>query len=115
MTPHQVHCCLFLMVVNKDFTLLMKTEELTDSKKWQHTHHNSSTLHCQSDPEVRSISTSRHQLCLTHQLSYYTWTIKAKLHYASWFEAGSKLVDRFKAKFHYTTWFEPASNQLRTR
>ena len=43
------------------------------------------------------------------------WGIKAKFHYASWFEAGSKLVaDRFEAKFHYAIWFEPASNQLRT-
>ena len=41
--------------------------------------------------------------------------IKAKFHYASWFEAGSKLVaDRFEAKFHYAIWFEPASNQLQT-
>jgi len=41
---------------------------------------------------------------------------KAKFHYASWLEAGSKLVaDRFEAKFHYAIWFEPASNQLRTR
>ena len=41
--------------------------------------------------------------------------IKAKFHYASWFEAGSKLVaDRFEAKFRYAIWFEPASNQLRT-
>jgi len=40
---------------------------------------------------------------------------KAKFHYASWFEAGSKLVaDRFEAKFHYAIWFEPSSNQLRT-
>jgi len=64
-------------------------------------------------------------------------TLKAKFHYASWFEAGSKLVaDRYEAKFHYAIWFEagsklvadrleagqqlrtrlrPASNQLRTR
>jgi len=42
-------------------------------------------------------------------------TLKAKFHYASWFEARSKLVaDRFKAKFHYAIWFEPSSNQLRT-
>jgi len=57
--------------------------------------------------------------------------LKAKFHYASWFEAGSKLVaDRFEAKFHYTIWFEaglklvgdqlrtsfePAPNQLQTR
>ena len=41
--------------------------------------------------------------------------IKAKFHYASWFEAGSKLVaDRFEAKFIYAIWFESASNQLRT-
>jgi len=41
--------------------------------------------------------------------------VKAKFHYARWFEAGSKLVvDRFEAKFHYAMWFEPASNQLRT-
>ena len=41
--------------------------------------------------------------------------VKAKFHYDSWFEAGSKLVaDRFEAKFHYAIWFEPASNQLRT-
>jgi len=41
--------------------------------------------------------------------------VKAKFHYASWFEAGSKLVaDRFEAKSHYAIWFEPASNQLRT-
>jgi len=50
---------------------------------------------------------------LTHQLSLRR--PKAKFHYASWFEAGSKLVaDRFEAKFHYAIWFEPASNQLRT-
>ena len=46
-------------------------------------------------------------------------SIKAKFHYASWFEAGSKLVaDRFEVKLHYAIWFEacrrPASNQLRT-
>jgi len=46
-------------------------------------------------------------------------TVKAKFYYASWFEAGSKLVaDKFKAKFHYASWFEagrrPASNLLRT-
>ena len=46
-------------------------------------------------------------------------TLKAKFHYASWFEAGSKLVaDRFEAKYNYAIWFEagrrPASNQLRT-
>jgi len=41
--------------------------------------------------------------------------LKAKFHYGSWFEAGSKLVaDRFEAKFHYAIWFEPGSNQLRT-
>jgi len=45
--------------------------------------------------------------------------IKAKFHFASWFEAGSKLVgDRFETKFNYAIWFEsgrrPASNQLRT-
>jgi len=45
------------------------------------------------------------------------WLVKAKFHYASWFEAGSKLVaDRFEAKFHYAIWFEagrqPASNQI---
>ena len=37
------------------------------------------------------------------------WTIKAKFHYAIWFEAGSKLVADLSA-----TSFEPASNQLRT-
>jgi len=47
------------------------------------------------------------------------WRIKATFHYASCFEAGSKLVaDRFEAKFHYAIWFEacrrPASNQLQT-
>ena len=48
---------------------------------------------------------------LSNSLMY----VKAKFHYATWFEAGAKLVaDRFEAKFHYTTWFEPASNQLRT-
>ena len=42
-------------------------------------------------------------------------TLNAKFHYASWFEAGSKLVaDRFEAKFHYAIWFEPVSNQIRT-
>jgi len=44
-----------------------------------------------------------------------TRDIQAKFHYASWFEAGSKLVaDRFEVKFRYAIWFEPASNQLRT-
>jgi len=43
--------------------------------------------------------------------------IKAKFHYASWFEAGLKLVaDRFKAKYGYAIWFEAgfelASNQI---
>jgi len=43
--------------------------------------------------------------------------VKAKFRYASWYEAGSKLVaDRFEAKFNYAIWFEagrrPASNQL---
>ena len=39
--------------------------------------------------------------------------VKAKFHYASWFEAGSKLVaDRFEAKFHYSIWLEPISNQI---
>jgi len=46
--------------------------------------------------------------------------LKAKFHYASWFEAGSKLVaERFEATFHYAlvrswsaTGFEPASNQI---
>ena len=43
-------------------------------------------------------------------------TLKAKFHYASWFEAGSKLVaDRFEAIW-FESWsatsFEPASNQL---
>jgi len=39
--------------------------------------------------------------------------LKAK--FASWLEAGSKLVaDKFEAKFHYAIWFEPASNQLQT-
>jgi len=54
--------------------------------------------------------------------------LKAQFHYASWFEAcskltsneaGSKLVaDRFEAKFHYAIWFEAGSklvaDQLRT-
>ena len=36
--------------------------------------------------------------------------LKAKFRYASWFEAGSKLVaDRFVA-----VWFEPVCDQLRT-
>jgi len=63
--------------------------------------------------------------------------LKARFHYASWFEAGSKLVadlqraeiwpiiylasskparaSRSATKFHYAVWFEafePASNQL---
>jgi len=47
------------------------------------------------------------------------YAVKAKFHYASWFEADSKLVaDRFEAKFHHAIWMEagrrPASNQLRT-
>jgi len=44
--------------------------------------------------------------------------VKAKFHYASWFEAGSKLVaDRFEAGRRQAsnlsaTSFEPASNQI---
>jgi len=38
----------------------------------------------------------------------WQWSLKAKFHYASWFEAASKLVgDQLR------TSFEPASNQLR--
>jgi len=49
------------------------------------------------------------------ELCRYCWRLKAKFHYASWFEAGWRQV---RAKFHYTSWFEagsklePASNQL---
>ena len=42
--------------------------------------------------------------------------LKAKFHYASWFEAGSKLVaDRFEAKFHYAIWFEAGSKMVADR
>jgi len=39
-------------------------------------------------------------------------TLRVKFHYASWFEACSKLVaDRFEAKLYYAIWFErPAWN-----
>jgi len=42
-------------------------------------------------------------------------TVKAKFHYASWFEAGFKQV-RSQIPLHYLvgTSFEPAPNQLRT-
>jgi len=50
--------------------------------------------------------------CATNQWCNH---LKAKLHYASWFEPASKLVaDRFETKFHYAIWFEPASNQVQT-
>ena len=54
-----------------------------------------------------------------HWQYYLLNTVKAKFHYASWFEARSKLVaDRFEAKFHYSIWFEAGSklvgDQLRT-
>jgi len=39
--------------------------------------------------------------------------VKAKFHYASWFGAGSELVQRwFEAKFHYAVWYELAPNQV---
>ena len=43
--------------------------------------------------------------------------LKAKFHYAIWFEAGSKLVaDRIEPTSNLSaTNFEPASNQLRSR
>jgi len=41
--------------------------------------------------------------------------VKPKFHYASWFEAHSKLVaDRFEAKFHYAIWFEAGCRQVRS-
>jgi len=41
---------------------------------------------------------------------------KAKFHYASWFEAGSKLVaDSFEIKFHYAIWFGAASKLVADR
>jgi len=52
-----------------------------------------------------SKDTSAHP-SLSHSAAYYL-TVKAKFHYARWFEAGSKLVaDRFEAGRR------PASNQL---
>ena len=68
---------------------------------------------------------------LTHSLTHLdhsdvSWslsrTLKAKFHYASWFEAGSKLVaDRFELNSVtlagsklVRSWLKPASNQLRT-
>jgi len=42
-------------------------------------------------------------------------SIKAKFHYASWFEAGSKLVaDRLEAGRQLRTCLRPPSNQLQT-
>ena len=50
---------------------------------------------------------------------YASWfeadSVKAKFHYTSWFEAGSKLVaDQFEAKFHYAIWFEAGRSQVRS-
>jgi len=43
----------------------------------------------------------------TVTVSQVVQKLKAKFHYASWFQAGLKLVaDRFEAKFHYAIWFE---------
>jgi len=65
----------------------------------------------------------RSAVCISAQL-VTNRLIKAKLKsqiiYATWFEAGSKLVaDTFETKFHYAIWFEaghrqfePASNQI---
>jgi len=42
----------------------------------------------------------------------YDRLVKAKFHYAIWFEAGSKLLaERFEAKFHYAIWSQTGSKQ----
>jgi len=49
------------------------------------------------------------------QACWRTCCLKAKFHYASWFEAGSKLVaDRFEAGRWSPTSFKPVCDQLRT-
>ena len=41
--------------------------------------------------------------------------VKAKFHYAIWFEAGSKLVaDRFEAKVHYVIWSQTGLKLVRS-
>jgi len=66
------------------------------------------------------VTVARSHFKLQYVVSVIRRPVKAKFHYASWFEAGSKLVaDRFESKLHYAIWFEACrrlanSNQLRT-